>query len=155
MNKPGGHVVFKATFEAVGHMQQQLRRHIESLTEENRPLKDETEKTLFHNEINHALLGLGTFKMFTIKIDKMYTSGNVEFFARWLASRTSNSICIPGEEGAMDSPPVDISLLWSRLLDLLFSVFPHALEKSIGMSKESELSSRKDSFNVGGKNGSG
>lgn len=144
------HIVFKPTFEAVENIQQQLRRHIENLAKENRCLKGEEEKTLFYKELSHATLGLGTFKSFTIEIDRMYRYGNVESIARWLADQTQNKISIPGEEGKKKSPEIDISIGWKKLLELLFFVFPVALDKAISMSRETEaFPNRKDSFYVG------
>jgi len=153
MSKESGkHIVFKPTFEAVESMQQQFRRHLEQLIRENRPLKDETEKTLFYKELSHSTLGLGTFKDYVIYLDRVYRFGNVESTSRWLAGQTTKDVAIPGDKGNPDSPSVEISVLWTKLLELLFFVFPNALDKSISMSREAEaFPHRKDSFYVGGR----
>jgi len=149
------HIIFKGTFEAVDNSQQQFRRHLETLIKENRPLKDEEEKTLFYRELSHSTLGLGVFKVYNIQLERMYRFGNVESTARWLAGQTDKMVVIPGDCGKVDSFPVKIKVLWEKLLDLLYFVFPNALDKSISMSKEGEsFSGRQDSFHIGsGKNG--
>jgi len=149
----GGHIVFKPTFMAVESMQQQLRRHLESLIAENRPLHDEAEKTLFYRELSHSTLGLGICRDFRIYLgNKIYRHGNIESSARWIASLTSSDAVIPGDMGNPASIKVSISVFWKKLLDELFFIFPMALDKSISMSREGESSTaRLDSFNVGGK----
>ena len=107
----GSHVVFKPTFDAVENMQQQFRRHLETLVNENRPLRDEDEKTLFYKELSHSTLGLGTFKEYVVFLDKVYRFGNVEYTARWLAGQTNNMVSIPQDFGNVDSQPVNISIL--------------------------------------------
>jgi len=59
MNKTQSEIV-KPTFEAVFNSQEQLRKHLRELVEENRPLKDDDERDLFMSEIAHSTLGLGT-----------------------------------------------------------------------------------------------
>ena len=150
------HIVFKPTFEACESMQQQLRRHLETLIKENRPLENEEERTLFYKELSHATLGLGTYKVFNIQLDQgMFRYGNVESIARWLAGQTNNMVVIPGDCGKINSPPTEIKILWRKLLDLLYFVFPNALDKSLSMSREGESpQGRHDSFHISeGNNG--
>ena len=130
---------------------QQLRRHLEKLIRENRCLKGEKERTLYYKEISHATLGLGITKEARIYVDHIYDMENLEYFARWLGNQTENIIVIK-KDGYPDSPPFEIKIAWQKLLDLLLSVFAHALDKSISMSKEIEsLPGRIDSFYVGKK----
>jgi hypothetical protein len=147
--EPSKFIVYKPTFEAVENTQQQLRRHIEQLIQENRPLKDETEKTLFLKELAHSTLGLGTFKKFSIYIDRSYDLGNVESTARWIASLTKSTVII-NKEGYSSSPSIEIHKLWEKCLELLYFVFPLALSEAIRMSRETETSGgKKDSYFVG------
>lgn len=148
-NKKTSHIVMNLTFEATEQIQQKLRRHIEKLIKENRPLKDEEERTLFYKELSHSTLGLGTKIPAKIFIEHLYEIGTAEFFARWVAKQTEKDIIIK-KDGFPDSPSFEIKIAWEKLLDLLFAVFPHALDKSISMSRELDSSSgRKDSFHVG------
>jgi len=133
-------LIVKATFEDCLNAQERLREKINELAKKNRCLT-EGEREDFFRELAHSTYGLGITKAFRIFIEnKIYTLGSVESVARWIASQDKNKLCIPGEFGNPPSPEIDISILWQRLLDLLYSVFPIALDRSSSMSKERDAS---------------
>jgi len=134
-------LVTKATFEDCLASQERLRGIIFRLGSENRCL-DESEQGEFFRELAHATYGLGRDKPFKLFIEKdIYSLPGVEYAARWIAMRPSNRVRIPNEIGSDMSSCVDISVLWFRLLDCLFGVFPIALDRSSAMSKEKDSTS--------------
>jgi len=137
--------VLKSTFEDCLDSQERLRAIITQLAQENRCLNVD-EQGEFFRELAHATYGLGREKRFNIFIDGVVNMSNVEAASRYIATRTSNKVCIPGEYGNDTSPPVDISILWDRLLLLLYDVFPAALDRSSAMSKERDASSGGESY---------
>lgn len=134
-------LVIKATFLDCSRSQDRLRKKLQKLIAENRCLND-SERDVFFQELAQATYGLGITKPFVIyiKVDdipgQIYTMGNIEGVARWLAMQTSNQICVPSDMGKACSPMVDISVFWDTLLQGLFYVFPAALDRSSAMSKE-------------------
>ena len=129
-------LVLRATFSDVLDSQERLRSIISRLAAENRCLTVD-EQSEFFREFAHATYGLGRDAPFKIFIDHdIYSLQNVEFAGRWIATRTSTRVQIPNVFGSDFSPFIDISVLWLRLLELLFLVFPIALDRSSSMSKE-------------------
>lgn len=147
--KKSSHIIIKPTFEACLSSQERLRLKITELIDTNQPIQSEEERSEFIRLLAHSTLGLGTFKKFIIILDQTYHFGNVESTARWLAIQTQNKVIIPGDMQRANSPPYDIKFFWEKLLELLFSVYPEALQKSISMSREGEsMPGRQDSYNI-------
>ena len=107
---------------------------LEILIQDNRALTDE-ERTVFFEELGRATYGLGSTVRFRIYMPELIDVGTVESAARLIASERDALVCLP-REGLPYSSGIEIRVLWKRLLQLLFFVFPLALEKSSTMSKE-------------------
>jgi len=128
--------VSKPTFSAVHGSQEAQQDLLEDLIRDNRSLKA-SELSYFRNLMASSTLGLGTIKDFNIYIQgKVYHYGNVESAARWLGRQSSNKIGIPSDYGFPGSPIIDIKFFWEKLLELLFFIYPRALDMAICMSRE-------------------
>lgn len=139
-----GKRIIKATLSAVFQAQEQLRKHITGLIQDNRCLKDEKERDLFFREFVYSTLGLGVDEIVTFKDKEGWKPailGTVEYYGRFLAMKNVNTITIR----QVDFP---ISKLWERLLYSLFNVYPLAIKASVSMSKEQESTSRTKGFKV-------
>ena len=119
----------RATFEDVGTAQDVILDFVDKCIDDNRTLtKDERKK--FTRNLRLATLGMGTEYRFLMKgRKKTYDLKHVEHAAYWLAYRTKNPV-------DMDEEKIEIALFWRTLRDMLFLVFPHAIETSIKISKE-------------------
>ena len=137
-------LIVKRTFEDTLNFQEELRTTLEDLIKENRCLNKE-ERGVFIRQLSHATFGLGVQKEVKIFLDHLYAVGSVEFFARWLARQTSKTIVIK-RDGYPPSPPFEIRLAWDKLLDMLFTVFPLALDRASAMSKEYDSSLSGDAY---------
>ena len=49
-------------------------------------------------------------------------------------------VSVPSDYGDLGSPPIEIKVFWSKLLEHLYFIFPLSLDKAISMSKEIEKS---------------
>ena len=137
MNEPDRRIL-KSSFEDCLDSQERLRAIITKLASENRCLVA-SEQEEFFREMAHSTFGMGRNAPFKVYIEKdIFSLHDVEYASRFISTRTSNKVSIPNEYGTDPSPPVDISVLWERLLLLLFGVFPIALDRSSAMSKEKD-----------------
>lgn len=149
-----GKRIIKATLSAVLNAQEQLRKHIMQLIEENRPLKDENERALFIKEWNYATLGFGKDFEISFSVEEFTHSSthNTDYFARYLSIENRNEITyhrkeiIHNKEITVNKP---ISFHWNHLLHGAFEIFPYAIERATSMSKEQETQTRTKGFNVG------
>jgi len=128
--------IIKPTFSAVHHSQQLFIKLLMQLIKENRGLTEQEWDT-YQDLLATSTLGLGVNKEFKIFIEgTIYHYGNIESVARWIASQTTNKIHIPSDYGAAASPSIEIKIFWEKLLELLYFVFPVALDTAVKMSKE-------------------
>ncbi|MEO5350857.1 MAG: hypothetical protein H7836_14615 [Magnetococcus sp. YQC-3] len=127
-------LVVKMTFEDTLKAQQKLRKILLVLINENRCLQDD-ERDLFFDLLARSTFGLGISKRFKIFYPSVVDFSDVESGARWLASQNVNPLVIH-RENLPDTEPIQINVLWQRLLDLLYGVFPIALDRSSAMSRE-------------------
>ena len=142
--------VLRATFEAVFSAQQKLRKHLDALITENRPLEDEEERDLFMRELSYATLGLGNDLVVTFYGDGALIRKDIETTARWLSYQTSNIVSTPFElYGNMSSTRnIPIHQLWRFLRDHLFTIYPLALKHSVAMSREQEGQKKPAGYKV-------
>ena len=122
----------RATYEDVDIAQDKIRKYVDKCINNNIPLGKE-EREDFINLISPATLGLGTeYSCFIEGKQQIYDLDHVEHFAYWLAYQEQNPVVMrSGEE-------IEMQKLWKKLRDLLFIVFPYAIEMSIKISKERE-----------------
>ena len=144
--------VLRATFEAVFSAQEKLRKHLDVLISENRPLRDETEKDLFMRELSYGTLGLG-FEQNIIYYSEKHGAlirKDLETTARWLSYQTIENVDVPSilfSEGLIKEN-VPIGRLWMLLRDNLFTIFPLALKLSVSMSREQEGQRKTTGYKV-------
>lgn len=152
----------KATLEAVFMTQEKLRKHLDVLISENRPIKDDTERDLFMRELAYGLLGLGVDTVVKYNVPSEYVKAghsnyqgiraDVELTARWLSYQKTNCVYVPQmlfhDATGYDYNPdetenaVPIKHLWAFLLHRVMAVFPLALDRACGMSKERDESQK-------------
>lgn len=134
--------VSRPSFDAVFNTQEALRVLLDKLIEENRPLTDDKERKDFFQHIAYATFGLGKDVVLTFNDGKggAYLSKDIETVCRWAAYLDSAEVVVPDclNKRVERSTTVPIRDLWRCIRDNLFSVFPLALERSFGMSKEQE-----------------
>lgn len=119
----------RATFEDVSQSQDILLDFLDDCIKNNKPLSEKDRKT-FIKKMRYATLGLGTEYKFYYKGKKhTYDLKHVEHAAYWLAYQTKSEVTIQHET-------IPIRLLWLELRDMLWLVFPHAIETSVKISKE-------------------
>lgn len=145
--------VLRATFESVISNQERLRKHLDELISENRPLRDEKERELFMRELSYSTLGLGFEYVVTYYHEKTgaFIRKDVETTARWLSYQTSSDVDVPLELYSNDRTKivVPISELWMVLRNNLFTVFPLALKTSVSMSREQDAGKKPSGYQVG------
>ena len=112
----------RATFEDVGFAQDKLLDFIDICIEENRVLTKGERKNFIKN-LRLATLGLDTEYQFFIG-KQQHPLGHVGHAAYWLAYQKTNPIIINGES-------IEVKQFWIILRDLLFKIFPHAIEMSV------------------------
>jgi len=119
----------RATFEDVCFAQDSLIEFVDVCIAENKPL-DIADRKKFRNNFRLATLGLGSEFTFIINGKKeTYNLGHVGHAAYWIAYRTDKIVTI-GEE------KIEIKYFWLKLRDMLFTIFDHAIETAIKISKE-------------------
>lgn len=143
--------VLRATFEAVFSSQERLRKHLDELIAENRPLKDEAERDLFMRELSYATLGFGFELNIIYYGHSALIRKDIETTARWLSYQTSNIVNTPLElYGRPDSVTENLPIhrLWRFLQEHLFTIYPLALKHSVSMSREQEGQKKTTGYKV-------
>lgn len=147
--------IVKATLEATFGAQERLRKHLDVLIEENRPLKDSAERDLFLRELTYSTLGLGKDFQINLNIPGEYLGirKDLETVGRWLAYQQTKEVWVP-----MDlyknlyrnsrEKNVEIKFLWRMFLENLFTVFPHAIDRAMSLSKEQSEGQKSKGFQV-------
>lgn len=134
MNKTAGEVrVLRATFETVLKNQERLRKKLDALESENRPLSGDGERDDFMELLARATLGLGTKSKVRAVADGVHILGNMEEAACWLAYQDKKKVKL---EGPFHSSDIEIGELWKILRDAFFKVRPFALERATSISAE-------------------
>lgn len=153
--KTGSHKVVKPTFEAVLNAQEQLRVKLNELINENRCLRDKEERSEFTRLLAHSTLGLGVNEKIELESRYgLYIRNDLEITARWVADQTSDKIYVPIFLSAYDvrdqnhEPNFKISSVWKALQRGLYSVFPVALDRAVGMSKEKEDTAQSKGYQI-------
>ena len=165
-----GKRIVKATLEAVFKSQERLRKHLEQLIQENRPLNNSDERDLFFRELTYSTLGLGSnhqiiFNTSSLlsseleavtkcnsdtkdgcQIGGVYIRNNLEWTARWLAYQDASVVRTPMSSSYHAHANFPIGLLWNCLLDNLFYVFPVALERATNLSREQDEKNKTRGF---------
>ena len=134
----------RATFEDVGNAQDIVLDFIDECIKENRPLNVD-ERKFFIENLRLATLGLTTEYGFIMDgKNKKYDLKHVGHAACWLAYRQDNPVKL-GDEF------INISEFWKKLRDMLFLIFPHAIETSIKISREQKFTGAGGGHFVGPK----
>jgi hypothetical protein len=133
-----GQSQWRATFEDVKKDQKKLREKLDELIKENRPIKDEKERTLLLDVlIPNATLGLGTFQSHTFQFP-FQGSGNFDNLEYWIRRICYLDSSIVPRLFLHDNQKqeIPIKFIWEKLRDELFLVYPMALNKAASISKE-------------------
>ena len=137
--------VLRATFERVLTCQEELRKKIDELANDKRPLRKADELDKFMELLARSTLGLGTNS--NIRIDGgngVRVIKSVERFARWLAYQEGSEVDV----GDVSPIKIGIGSAWEHLRDGLFDVFPIALERAASLSAERVPWSRQEPDDV-------
>jgi len=119
----------RATFEDVCKAQDRLLTLIDKHIQNNEPLK-KGERKKFIDTFRLATLGLGSEHFFYIEgKNKGYKIGHVGHAAYWLAYRNETIV-------NLGKDTFEIKEFWLKLRDYCFTLFSHAQEMSIKISKE-------------------
>ena len=137
-------LVTKRTMEDVFRYQEKLRKLIEELIEENRPL-DTLEIDDYYYLIAHSTMGLGVSKMIKLNVPDSIELGTCEYVARWMGRQKTIQVPVT-LPGSLVTHILPIRQLWEPLLYSLFEVFPLAIEKSASMSRESDATLGGDAY---------
>jgi len=151
-NNDSSREIDKYTMEAVFQAQESLRSHLDMLIEEKRALNGVEERDLFMRELTYSTLGLGVKKTFEFRLDghPYYKLGNVEAVGRWLAYQKEINVIIPETTERPLADPIPVHVLWGILRDHLFYIFPLAIDRACGMSKERDSIQGEKEFNING-----
>lgn len=148
IKKQEGTELSKPTYEATLSCQIEIRHILKKHIENNTPLSA-MEKERFFVLFPSSTLGEGSATKFSIPIEnRIYNIKSVELAARWLADQDGKRVFIPERFGFCSSPMVDISVLWSALLEHLYLIFPVSLSKALSMSKEDTRSQQSNGYQV-------
>lgn len=129
-----GTKALRATFEDVLVFQEKMRKKLDTLIAENRPLNGKKERDEFMGILARSTLGLGTnVYVQASSSGGVHDLGSVEVAARWLAYQEEKKIKLVG---AFSSSNIEIGELWGILRDALFRVWPLALDRSTSISAE-------------------
>jgi len=128
-----GTKALRATFEDVLVFQEKMRKKLDMLIAENRPLNGETERDTFMEILARSTLGLGGKTMVSVGVAGAYDLGSVEEAARWLAYQEKKKVKL---EGPFHPSDIEIGKLWKILRSTLFRVWPLALDRSTSISAE-------------------
>lgn len=121
--------VLRATFETVLKNQERLRKKLDLLKSENRPLNGNGERDEFMELLARATLGLGTKSKVRAEASGVHILGNMEETACWLAYQDKKEV-------KLEYGTIEIGKLWMILRDAFFKVRPFALERATSISAE-------------------
>lgn len=144
--------VARKSFEKVKENQEKLRKKIDKLIKEERPIKDEEERTEFLDMLEWACLGHDGNEPYEVEVNgSIYKIGSVGLFIRYLLYQDKEEIKLPDfpeAPQAVSGVSKKIGPIWKTIRYELFSVFPTALQDSFSKSPETP----KDRFrDVGGE----
>lgn len=122
----------RATFEDCLSYQEKMRKKLDTLISENRPLRGTKERDEFMQILARSTLGLGM----RVKVHaegEMFNLGSVEVFARWISYQEKSEVKL---EEKRRSANIEIGELWKILRDCFFRVWPLALDRATSLSPE-------------------
>lgn len=126
--------VLRHTFEEVLKSQKKLRRWIDDLIVENRPLRDSEERDVFIDLLERATLGFGHRFNFKVRFedgkDMVYFHADA-FFTAVAYHREG-----PLRDDRGESLNVEMSKLWREVRRFCLRVFPSSLDHAASMSPE-------------------
>jgi len=111
-------------------------------------MKDDNETALFYRELTYATLGLGVKEPFVINVHPRLGReewGTVEYQARSIARMKENQLVVRRHITSSikeDDVVIPIRALWDVLLQGLLAVFPKALDRATGLSREQDSSGK-------------
>lgn len=147
--------IVRATVEAVFSSSEKLRKHIDNLENENRPLRDEKERDLYFRTLTYSTLGLGNeIEFFYHKKDEGYIlRTDLETGARWLAYQKEKIVKTPtwlrpNKDVKNEIYDVEIKYHWANLRGFLFTVYPMAIDRATRISKEQDEKQKTTGYQI-------
>lgn len=144
-----GKQIVRQTLEGVFQAQEKLRKHLDCLIDENRPLQDSRERDLFFRELVYSTLGLGREQIVHLYVGSFDgLRADLETVCRWLAYQDKSMVLVPMELRDMtrgycpQAAEAPIRDLWRVVRDNLFSVFPRSIDRATSLSKEQDAAGK-------------
>ena len=148
--------ILRPSFEAVYNCQERLRKKLDELIEENRPVSNENERQELMNLTAHALLGLGNkvdhrVEWYTVVPD-IPAAGGVDFlhdleYHLRLTLYYDKDIIPKGNYKNLFCD-IPISVIWRIMRNWCFKIFPISLDRAMSISKEAEESGKSAGYKV-------
>ena len=129
----------RATYEDTLNRQEELRKKLDQMIQENRPVKDDTEREKLFHLFGDCFLGEdGGKEISYFMVFPPRTIVNIKDYGqtiRLLCYENKNTISISffGYQGNETAPIKDI---WKAIRNIAFALFPIAQNKAVGISKE-------------------
>lgn len=131
---------WRATYEDTKNHQEELRKNLNILINENRCLKNEEERDKMFSLLDDSTYGLGEKRITLRLLDRKTVAINdFQMFIRCLFDYEKNIIDADfffDVTGKYLESNIEIKLLWKQIKNNLYSVFPDALNAAVRMSKE-------------------
>ena len=149
--------IVKYTLEAVFSAQERLRKHLDQLIKENRPIKDENERDRFFRELTYSTLGLGAVEteFMTPGSGRMFYVLNLDGFVREFTYYNDKIVSKEyiGNDHANtkstdNNTSLPISEMWNLIKMHLFAIFPKAIDRATSISKETSDKGKSTGYKV-------
>ena len=136
----------RMTLQDAIHFQKVLRKLIQQLISENRPLKPE-EKAKYFETLPKALLSQGSVDTVSVVIeDGWFTFASIQNLALRMTDLSTDKVHMKTTRPEKVEITIPISELWQFLYDKILYLFPQATSEAIHISAESVERPQQKSF---------